>query len=131
MGLTALAQSRAIQSNGRASMVDEFETEGRRHLLDAMQTAREQQAPMLELRAVLDFADYLIERAETARAASLLAEISKQIDMRSNAPDIRRLVCLLHEVTQPALPSHASDSDSGSGSDSDSDSGKPAMANGR
>jgi tetratricopeptide (TPR) repeat protein len=117
MGVTALEQSRVIQSNGRASMADEFETEARRHLLDAMQTAREQHAPMLELRAVLNFADHLLERGETARAASLLADVSKRVDLQSGAPDIRRLAVLLHLThdTRPSL---------------DADNGQPAMVNG-
>ncbi|SKD02357.1 Predicted ATPase [Burkholderia sp. CF099] len=116
MGVTALEQSRVIQSNGRASMADEFDTEARRHLLDAMQTAREQHAPMLELRAVLNFADHLLERGETARAASLLADVSKRVDLQSSAPDIRRLAVLLH-LTHDAHPSL------------DADSGQPAMVN--
>jgi hypothetical protein len=117
MGVTALEQSRVIQSNGRASMADEFDTEARRHLLDAMQTAREQHAPMLELRAVLNFADHLLERGETARAASLLADVSKRVDLQSGAPDIRRLAVLLHLThdTRPSL---------------DADNGQPAMVNG-
>lgn len=117
MGVTALEQSRVIQSNGRASMADEFETEARRHLLDAMQTAREQHAPMLELRAVLNFADHLLERGETARAASLLADVSKRVDLQSNATDIRRLTVLLR-LTRDSRPPL------------DADSGQPALANG-
>ncbi|MDR6381044.1 ATP-binding protein [Paraburkholderia caribensis] len=116
MGVTALEQSRVIQSNGRASMADEFETEARRHLLDAMQTAREQHAPMLELRAVLHFADHLLERGETARAASLLADVSTRVDLQSGAPDIRRLAVLLH-LTHDCRPS------------TDAHSGQPVMAN--
>ncbi|BCG03429.1 transcriptional regulator (plasmid) [Paraburkholderia sp. PGU19] len=116
MGVTALEQSRVIQSNGRASMADEFETEARRHLLDAMQTAREQHAPMLELRAGLNFADHLLERGETARAASLLADVSKRVDLQSNATDIRRLTVLLR-LTRDSRPPL------------DADSGQPAMTN--
>ncbi|BCF93495.1 ATP-binding protein [Paraburkholderia largidicola] len=115
MGVTALEQSRVIQSNGRVSIADEFETEGRRHLLDAMQTAREQHAPMLELRAVLNFADHLLERGETARAASLLTDVSTRVDLQSNAPDIRRLAALLQMTHASRLSV-------------DTASGQPAMA---
>jgi predicted ATPase/DNA-binding winged helix-turn-helix (wHTH) protein len=101
MGVAALAQGRAIQADGRAAMAEAFETEGRRHLLDAMQTAREQCAAMLELRAVLNFVDHLLERQETARAASLLDDISARVDLESKAPDILRLAELRHVVRQP------------------------------
>ncbi|MBN3751945.1 AAA family ATPase [Paraburkholderia sp. Tr-20389] len=116
-GVTALEHARAIQSSGRASMADEFETDGRRHLLDAMQTAREQHAPMLELRAVLNFVDHLLERGETARASSLLADMGTRLDVQSNAPDIRRFAQLLHDA-RAARQSH----------DLDADSGQPVMA---
>jgi predicted ATPase len=117
LGVAALEQARTIQSSGRASMADEFETEGRGHLLDAIQTSREQHAPMLELRAVLNFADHLLERGEKPRAATLLAEMSTRIDMHSKAPDIRRLAQLL-DVTRVAIPSR----------DFDADSGQPVLA---
>lgn len=109
MGVTALEQARAIQSNGRAGMADEFETEGRRHLLDAMQTAKEQHAPMLEMRAVLNFVDHVLERGESARAVSLLADVSTRVDVQSNAPDIRRLAALVQKA-QAAHPSSGADS---------------------
>ncbi|ACC74787.1 winged helix-turn-helix domain-containing protein [Paraburkholderia phymatum] len=118
-GVAALQHARAIQSGGRASMAGEFEAQGRRHLRDAMQTAREQHAPMLELRAVLTFVDHLLERGETARASSLVADMSTRIDLQSNAPDIRRLAQLLH-AARAADQSH----------DLDADSGRPVMAGG-
>ncbi|CAD6532900.1 ATP-binding protein [Paraburkholderia sabiae] len=117
LGVAALEQARVLQSGGRASMADEFETKGRRHLLDAIQTSREQHAPMLEVRAVLNFADHLLERGESSRAASLLVDVSKRIDMQSNAPDVRRLAQLLH-TTCAMHRSH----------DLDADSGQPVMA---
>ncbi|MBP0588667.1 helix-turn-helix transcriptional regulator [Paraburkholderia sp. LEh10] len=104
MGVTALEQARATQAGGRAAMADEFESQGRRHLLDAMQTARDQCAPMLELRALLNLVDHLLERQETARAASLIEGMSKGIDLQSKAPDIRRLVALQHVTRKMRLP---------------------------
>lgn len=115
MGVTALEQARALLANGRASMADEFETEGRSHLYDAIHTAKEQHAAMLELRAALDLADHLLERRETVRAASLLDDVSQRVDLQSKAPDIRRLARLI----QMAQATHTS---------RDADSGHPVMA---
>ncbi len=117
MGVAALEQSRAMQSTGRASSAGQFETEGRAHLRDAIQTAREQHAPMLELRAVLDLASHLLERQEAARAASLLDDVATRVDAGSGAPDIRRLA----QLRRSAREAHPS---------LDAESGRHAMAGG-
>ncbi|KAB0676514.1 transcriptional regulator, partial [Burkholderia territorii] len=82
-----------------------FEADGQRHLLTAIHTANAQGAAMLALRGTLDLADHLIERGRTAQAASLVADLSGQVDPQSRAFDVRRLARLQNFVRQESSAS--------------------------
>ncbi|KVV48373.1 transcriptional regulator [Burkholderia territorii] len=95
-GLATLEQARAADPERAAA----FEADGQRHLLTAIHTANAQGAAMLALRGTLDLADHLIERGRTAQAASLVADLSGQVDPQSRAFDVRRLARLQNFVRQ-------------------------------
>lgn len=100
-GLATLEQARAADPERAAA----FEADGQRHLLTAIHTANAQGAAMLALRGTLDLADHLIERGRTAQAASLVADLSGQVDPQSRAFDVRRLARLQNFVRQESSAS--------------------------
>lgn len=69
--------------------------------------AREHGASMWELRATLDFADHLLERGELERAASMVVDLSKRVDLKSTQPDVRRLLTLVESVREVSIPQSA------------------------
>lgn len=101
MGLAAL--ERAMRCGREASareMARSHESEAHRRLSEAMRMAREHGAHMWELRATLDFAEHLLERGELERAASMTIDMSKRVDVKSNHPDVRRLLALTDIAVQ-------------------------------
>lgn len=105
MGLAALERAKRYARDPSArEMTQSHEAEGCLRLSEAMRMAREHGAGMWELRATLDLAEYLLERRELARAASMIVDVSQRVDLKSNYPDVRRLLALIEIVREISIP---------------------------